>query len=85
MLADKKFLVKYSRDEWNEKNEEEFAGIQEERAKGNAAKVNHWGVQMKKEREREAAREQKQKQRAQKKELEISSGIWSSDGAIKKV
>jgi hypothetical protein len=85
MPADiKKFLIKYNQEEWDEKNSEDFAGIQERRAMEGAATAGQV-VQSKNERERELARKRKRKQRAREKELEISSGVRSSDGGIKKV
>lgn len=64
---------------------EEFAAIQDERAMENAANINGGTLQLKKEWEKELARERKRKQHAREKELEVSNGIWSSDGALKKV
>lgn len=76
------YFKKYTQDEWDEKNSEEFAGIHIRREWQHAMQSNY--LKEKRMSERMAARGRKQKQHEQEVEKEIKYGKWGLGGSIKR-
>jgi hypothetical protein len=80
-----KYLVKLSREEYDERNTADFEVIRSENARENA--LNAWlekdSLEEQKNHVRKLATERKRKQRQRERQREISNGIRDKDGLLK--
>jgi hypothetical protein len=80
-----KYIVKLSREEYDERNTTDFEGIRAEYAREKAlgATAKNDLLDNRKRRTRELTTDRKRKQRKREKERDIASGVRDGDGLLK--